>query len=91
MDEGEKKARRWQPLPFLRAALNKIELSPARESQRVRLRLWAVMLGCRGCKWEKEREGEVACGYLTGEAVSMACRDGRGVLGVHWQGWAVVS
>jgi hypothetical protein len=26
---------------------------------------------------------------LTGEAVSVTCRDGRGVLGVHWPGWAV--
>jgi hypothetical protein len=68
---------------------NKIELSPARESQRVQLRLWAVMLGCWGWKWEKEWEGEVACGYLTGEAVSVACRDGHSVLGVHWPGWAV--
>jgi hypothetical protein len=28
------------------------------------------MLGCWGCKWEKEQGGEVACGYLTGKAVS---------------------
>jgi hypothetical protein len=29
---------------------NKIKLSPARESLRVRLRLWAVMLEVWGCK-----------------------------------------
>jgi hypothetical protein len=55
---------------FFAQHLNKIDLSSARESQRVRLWLWAVMLGCWGCKWEKEWGGEVACGYLTGEAVS---------------------
>jgi hypothetical protein len=30
-------------------------------------------------------------GYLTGGVVSMAGGDGRGMLGLHWPGWAVVS
>jgi hypothetical protein len=33
----------------------------------------------------------VACGYLTGGVVSVAGRDGRGALGVHWPGWVVAS
>jgi hypothetical protein len=35
---------------------NGIELSPARESQRARLRLWAMVPGCWGGEWEKNGE-----------------------------------
>jgi hypothetical protein len=35
---------------------NGIELSPARESQRARLRSWAVVMGCCGGEWGKNGE-----------------------------------
>jgi hypothetical protein len=91
MDEGEKKARRWQPSPFLRATPKQDRALPGEGEPESSATALGGDVGGLGTLLRERTGRRGGVWPFNGRVVSVAGRDGRGALRVHWPGWAVAS